>query len=435
MSELHIPRGQTATLDRVDGELRIGNKATIQASNGKNVIVTGGVYLEGRAYVNCDLECDIIESGIFLSKHKEISSNGQRARLDLTGRYVGKLEVNGNLIVHKQLNVSHSVDVKGSIDAGDIDVGGIIQAGAIKCGRIRVGGRADIEGTFEASSVDVGGKVAASGQVKLGDLNVGGEVEVGGGSITGNTRVGGKFTSKGQLEFGELLVYGKGSLPAGCKGRKVSTFGKLEVAGNITCDIIEAGGFVEISGDCYAQKVEVGGKLEVSGSLFVSDMLEGFGVIEISGNLESTNLHVSGKLEANKILVKEEADISGKTEAKQGLKAKTVTIRSGSRFEGVLISERAEVGKSADLSYGGWGVNWAAKWAAAGGMARVDDIYAAEVVVGPMCRVGRIFADTVRLEQGSAVEQVTYTDDLKMDFGAAVSETPKKVETLPKPPF
>ena len=100
MSDLRIPRGQTATLDRVDGELRVGNNATIQASNGKNVIVTGVLYLEGKAKVNCDLECDSVESGIFLSKHGEITSGGQIARLDLTGRYVGKLEVDGNLIVH-----------------------------------------------------------------------------------------------------------------------------------------------------------------------------------------------------------------------------------------------------------------------------------------------------------------------------------------------
>ena len=150
MSDLHIPRGQTVTLDKVEGDLKVGNNATIQASNGKNVVVSGGVYLEGKAYVNCDLECDSIESGIFLSKHAEISSGGQRARLELTGRYVGKLEVNGNLTVHKQLNVSHSVKVKGSIDAEDIDVGGRIQADTIKCNRIRVGGRADIQHMFEA---------------------------------------------------------------------------------------------------------------------------------------------------------------------------------------------------------------------------------------------------------------------------------------------
>ena len=83
--------------------------------------------------------------------------------------------------------------------AGDIDVGGKIEAGAVKCGRMRVGGRADIQNMLEAQSVDVGGKVVASGPVKIGDLNVGGEAEVGGGSITGNIHVGGKFIAKAHL--------------------------------------------------------------------------------------------------------------------------------------------------------------------------------------------------------------------------------------------
>jgi len=65
----------------------------------------------------------------------------------------------------------------------------------------------------------------------------------------------------------------------------------------------------------------------------------------------------------------------------------------------------------------------------------VDDVYGKEVVLGAMCRAGRIFADKVKLEQGSAAEQVTYTDEFKMDFGAAVSEEPKKTDTIPKPPF
>ncbi len=65
----------------------------------------------------------------------------------------------------------------------------------------------------------------------------------------------------------------------------------------------------------------------------------------------------------------------------------------------------------------------------------VEDIYASEAVVGPMSRVGRIFAGRVTLEQGSAAEQVTYTDELKVDFGAAVSEPAKKVEKLPDPPL
>ncbi len=410
MSDLRIPSGQIATLDKVEGELKVGHDARIQAENGKTIVVTKGVFFESSAKISGDLECDSLEC------HR------------------GRLEVNGNLTVHKRLDVGHSIEVQGIINAQDIDVGGKIFAGAIICNRIRVGGRADIQNAFEASSVDVGGKVNASGMVKLGDLRVGGEAEFGGGSISGNITVGGKFSSKQQLEFGELLVYGKGFLPANCKGHRVSTYGKLEVDGNLTCDFIEAGGSIEIQGDCHAQRVEIGGKLEVSGSLF-SDRVEGYGNTEIEGTLETNTLRISGKLEANKIIAREEADISGKIETDLGLKAKQLTVRSGSRCEGFLIGERVEVGKSADLSYVGWGMNWATKWAIAGGMARVDDIYATEVVIGPMCRVGRIFADTVKLEQGSAAEQVTYTNELKIDFGAVISEPPKKVTILPNPPF
>lgn len=108
-------------------------------------------------------------------------------------------------------------------------------------------------------------------------------------------------------------------------------------------------------------------------------------------------------------------------------------IRSGSRFEGVLIGDHVEVSKRADLSYGGWG--WATKWVAAGAMARVDDVYANEVVLGPMSQAARIFAAKVTLEQCSSTWQVNYTDELKIAEGAAVSEAPKKVDTLPKPPF
>ncbi len=429
MSDLHIPRGQTVTLDKVEGDLKVGNNATIQAINGKNVVVSGGVYLEGKAYVNCDLECDTIESGLFLSKHGEISAGGQRARLDLTGRYVGKLEVNGNLTVHKQLSVSHSVKAIGAINASDIDVGGKVEAGAIKCDRIRVGGRVDIQGTFEASSVRVGGKVVALGVVKIGDLDVGGEADVGGGSILGNIRVGGKFRSTKPLEFGELLVYGKGNLPAGCKGRKISTLGKLEVDGDLTCEYIQAGGVIEIHGDCKAQKIELVGRLWVAGSLVVSDRFEGNGVTEVAHDFESEHLRVSGKFSANKIVVREEADISGKIDVKQGLKAKVVSVRSGTRLDGFLVGERVEIGKNADLSFGGWWSNLAA----AGAGTMVGDIYASEVVIGAMCRAGHVFAHKATLEQGSAATQITYTDELKVDFGAAVSEPAKKVEELPNP--
>ena len=435
MSDIHVRRGETATLDRVEGDLKVGNNARIEASNGKNVIVTKGVYLEGKAYVNCDLECDSLESKIFLSKETTFKVLSSKQRLEVTGRSVGKLEMNGNLNVRKQLNVSHTVQVKGSIKAEEIDVGGRIQADAVSCNRIRVGGRADIKNTFEASSVEIGGKIVA-GVVKIGNLNVGGEAEVNGGSVTGNIRVRGKFISKAPLEFGELLVYGRCSLPDNCKGYRLSTFGKINIDGNITCNYIQASGLVEVMGDCHAERIEVGGKFEVSGSLFVSDRLEGFGATEIAGNFEGKNLRFSGKFQANKVTVNEEADVSGKVETKEGFKSKQLNVRSGTQIDGALIGERVTIGKSPDLSYGAWVSTLPTKFLTlTGENVKVQDIYAQEVLVGTMCKAARIFAGTVKLEQGSAVEQVTYIKELKTDFGVAISQPSQKVTNLPPSPF
>jgi cytoskeletal protein CcmA (bactofilin family) len=435
MSDIHVRRGETATLDRVEGELKIGNNARIEASNGKNVVITKGVYLEGKAYVNCDLECDSLESKTFLSKEITFKVLSNKQRLEVTGRSVGRLEMNGNLNVHKQLNVSHTVQIQGSIKAEDIDVGGRIQADAVNCSRIRVGGRADIKNTLEASSVEVGGKIVA-GVVKIGDLNVGGEAEVNGGSITGNIRVRGKFISKSPLEFGELLVYGRGSLPANCKGHRLSTFGKINIDGNITCNFIQVSGVVEVLGDCHADRIEVGGKFEVSGSLFVADRLEGFGATSIAGNFDGKNFRFGGKFQANKITVSEEADVSGKVETKEGFKAKQLNVRSGTQIDGALVGELVEIGKSPDLSYGAWAPMLPTKFLTiTGGNVKVQDVYAQEVLMGTMCKAARIFADTVNLEQGCTVEQVMYTKDLKTGFGVAICQPPQKVTNLPPAPF
>ncbi|MGD0644228.1 MAG: hypothetical protein ABSA75_04920 [Candidatus Bathyarchaeia archaeon] len=190
-----------------------------------------------------------------------------------------------------------------------------------------------------------------------------------------------------------------------------------------------------MSGDCHAERVEVGGKFEVSGSLFVSNRLEGFGATRITGNFEGKNLRVGGKFQANKITVNEEADISGKLETQEGLKAKQLTVRSGTQIDGTIIGERVEIGKSPDLSYGAWGSTWPTKWAMTSGNVKVQDIYAQAILMGTMCRAARIFAKTVKLEQGCAVEQVTYTEDLKTDSGVAICQPPQKVTNLPPPPF
>ena len=410
MSDVHVNRGETATLDRVDGYLIVANHGSIQAANGKPIIVTKGVAFKGSGAIIGDLECST------LLCH-------------------GTLEVNGNLTVHTKLDIGHSIEAKGTIKAQDVDIGGKIEATSLICNRMRVGGTAEIDEIFEAQSVDVGGRVEADGTVRIGDLYVGGEAEVGGGAITGNIRIGGKFSANRPIEFGDLQVGCKGELPDNCKGHRISTLGKLTVEGTLECDIIEAGGYIEIDGNCQADKVEVGGKFSVGGALTVTDKLEGFGATEIKDNFAVQKLRISGRLIASRIEVKEDADISGRIETAQGLKAKTLIVRVGSRCDGPLIGERVEIGKSADLSWHGWSANWAQGWSMTGGMAKVDDIYGVEVILGPMCRADRIFADKVRMEQSSAAKQVTYISELSTTFGTAIAQPPIKVTELPKPPF
>lgn len=411
MSDVHVRRGETVTLERVDGCLYVGPNGAVQAINGKTITVTNMAIFEGNATIIGDLECEALQC------------------------HSGKLEVSGSLIVHTTLDVGRSIEAKGIVKAQDIDIGGRIEATSIFCTRIRVGGKAEIRDVFEAQSVDVGGKVEALGTVRICDLNVGGEAEVGCGYIKGNIRVGGRFEAHEAIEFGDLQVSGKGELHANSKGQRISTFGKLEIHGPLECSKIEAGGYIEVEGDCRSDIIEVGGKLEVNGSLFLTEKLEGFGLTEIDGAFQAKNLRVSGKFVASKILVKETADVSGKIEAHDGIKAKTIYARVGTKYEGILVADRVEIGKSADLSWGGWGTNWAQQWGISGITKIEGDIYASEVTIGPGSYVGRIFAGNVKLELGAYAQQVTFTGELQTNFGTHIAEPPRKVTDLPKSPF
>ena len=142
MSDYHVPRGSTAKLDRIVGELKVGSRAKIEAVSGNLVQVTGGAYFDGAAEVNCDFECDSLRVG--------------------SG---GILRINGNLTVHKLLDVNHSIEVSGAIKAGQIDVGGKIRAKTLSCTRMRVGGQVEALELLEVESINVGGKIEAPGTV------------------------------------------------------------------------------------------------------------------------------------------------------------------------------------------------------------------------------------------------------------------------------
>jgi cytoskeletal protein CcmA (bactofilin family) len=412
---VRVDRGSTAKLDGVEGELKVASNARIAAARGRLVKVTGGAHFEGNGAIDCDFECDSL-------------------RVDR-----GKLVVSGDLTVHKGLDVAHTVEASGTISAQDIDVGGKMSAKSISCGgSVRVGGILEVKETLEAASVEVGGKVAVSGEVKLTDFGVGGKADVGGGSIKGHARVGGVFASAAPLRFGELQVYGRCTLPPGCEGKKLSTFGKLSVEGNLACEQVDVGGVTAVRGDLGASEVLVNGELRVSGSLSVRGMLEVNGSCEVGGELKGTDLRVGGRLTARKALLSNQADLAGEVETREGLRGKSVVIRSGTRCKGPLVGERVELGKSA-FAVANWSTHWMGRsltMRGIGKMTNAEDLYGAEVVLGSNARCRRIFAEKVEVGDGCVVDQATYTKELRRGSGRAFFTHPAvKLASLPEFPL
>jgi len=417
MSDLRVERGATARLDHVEGDLRVSSNARITAAKGGLVTVSGNAYFESNAELDCDFQCD--------------SLTVER----------GTLRSTGNLMVNKEADVAHTLRVEGKISAQRIEVGGKMYAGSVSCaGPVRVGGIVEVAKTLEAESVDVGGKVLVRGAVKIKEFDVGGKAEVGGGSISGHVKVKGVFASAGPLEFGELQVYGRCTLPAGCKGQKVSTFGKLSVAGALSCGDIKVEGFTEVHGDCSAGNVMVNGMLRVSGSLTVAGALETNGMGEVQDEVRGTDLRVGGRFRARKILLTNQAEIAGEfLETQQGLKAKSVTVGSGTTCRGPIVAERVELGKSL-MSFANWGASWAGqsmRIRAIGRMTNAEDVYGGEVVLGKNSRCRRIFANRVEVAEGCTAQQVAYTDEFREAAKGRTFFTrpPEKVDALPPFPL
>lgn len=417
MSE-KVNRGETKKLRRVDGDLKVGKNATIEALEGNSVVVTGDAYFDGAAELNCDFQCDSLRVG-----------GG------------GVLKVRGNLTVLKKLDVVHSIEADGFVKAEDIDVGGKIYAKSIECKNMRSGGVVEAIESLIAENVNVGGKVLARRNVQITNLDVGGRADVGGGSITGNIRVGGRFEGRSKLEFGDLQVFGHTTFGDSCKGRRMSTFGKVSAASDLECEEIDIEGVTEIHGNCIAKKVEVNGKLDVHGSLISSESVEIYGTADVQRELKSASLRIGGKFRGCRISRAEisgDIDLAGAVETLKGLQGNFVVIRSGSRVSGPIVGNLVEVGKSG-LVVANWNKKWAGQIAAIhmiGKMTRVEDVYGKEVHLGASSQSGKVYADVVEVSVGTMADEILYTTELRGPVEKSYFQhPPRKVSEVPVPPI
>jgi cytoskeletal protein CcmA (bactofilin family) len=171
----------------------------------------------------------------------------------------------------------------------------------------------------------------------------------------------------------------------------------------------------EVRGDCDAENVSVNGKLSVSGSLSVSGILDAVGSAEVNGDVKGGILRLGGRLRARKVAMSSEANLAGEIETELGMRAKSITVGSGSKCRGPMVGERIELGRSS-LALTNWSGTWAGQIIAiraVGRMTDVEDLYADEVVLGKNTRCRRVFAEKVEVAEGCVLDQVVYTSELR----------------------
>ncbi|AIF83048.1 hypothetical protein NTE_00973 [Candidatus Nitrososphaera evergladensis SR1] len=389
--DVRVERGNSATLGRVEGNLKVEKNATIEAADGSNrqVTVAGSARFRGDCTINCDFECRSLK----VEK--------------------GTLRVAGNLLVHGDVDVENALYVDGSIAAeGGVAGGGIISAGSIKCRVVRVGGTLKVSDTLDAESVKVGGKVIVQ-KAMLVDLSVGGQAEIGSGAVQGQIRVGGTLLSKSELEFDSITVGGRVELGT-AKGRGINVGGRLATTGDLACEKIKVGGIVEVGGNCSGATLEVGGETRVAGSLALTGKLGVGGDLQVKDTMTGADIGVGGRFKAGKAILTGWAWIGGQVETGAGLKAGGgIKIASHAECKGPLVGGMVELGKRC----------------------KVQDVYGSKVVAGKGAEAEKIVADEIEIHDGCTVGQTTYTRRLETGRNVTSKSASEKVASLPAFPL
>ena len=127
-----------------------------------------------------------------------------------------------------------------------------------------------------------------------------------------------------------------------------------------------------------------------------------------------------------------DATIGGSIKTEEGLKADSVVVKGGSRCGGPVVARTIEVGKSGP---GLTAYLFDQRIRAVVGTSQVEDVYASTCVLGSGSRAKRVFAGTVELGSGCDVDEITYTDEIKMAGHVTIAHPVRKIEELGEPPL
>jgi len=417
MPDTTIKPKSAATLGTVEGDLKAGANARLSAADGKKITVTGGAYFEGPVTIGSSIEC---------------------RSLRVEGRGFGPggdVIIRGDLTVHGDADVVAHMQVEGEVKSENLDISGHFKSRSVASKRLRVGGHMNADGTLEAEAVDVGGHFTVSGAVKISSLDVGGHARIGGGDISGKAKIMGHFESSKSLAYGELDVLGHIRLPAGSTGNHLSIRGSVRFDGDTSCKDLKVTGVAKVGGGCSAETIDVYGKLDVSGPLNVSNELRVFGATEVKQQIQCGKLVLGGKLDAERVLVGDSAQIAGDLGTEAGLKAASIVVGRSSRVRGPLVGNDVLVGATVDLDAGPMSSLWSGKWLYVGRFTRVGDVYGKSVRLERNSQTRSVYAEVIRMDEGSMADQVTYSSDLKLPQKYHFNKPPTKAAKLPDPPL
>ena len=205
MSDITVKPGSITRLGRVDGGLKVGNNAKIEAADGKLVVVSQGARFQGPAEVNCDFECEALEVG-----HRGLQP----------------VRINGNLIVHRKLEIGGTVEVSGAITAGEIIAVGKLKAQSIRCGALSTPGNARISGSLVCDAVEIGKATEVKGDLRAGTLDVIGELHL-----------------QGTLEVSDsVVVYGSADISKTVRSESLKIGGQFRAARAEVVDEVDLAG-------------------------------------------------------------------------------------------------------------------------------------------------------------------------------------------------
>ncbi len=409
MAETHKYKNQSVVeIGTVEGNLELDNCRSVVPQQGKEIVVTGDVYVRGETLFEGSLRAHSLQGRsrdtitIDGDLTVETVAENRKGSLRITGSAKGQtLQAGGSLVVDKDIVCGAA---KGG---GSVKVGGNANAG-----RLSGGGSVSVRGDVTAERVSAGGSVKIGGRSEIEEFSAGGAGKANDGKIE-KVSVGGSFKAEGAIEIDEIDVGGSIRVGHGSKVRSIDVGGTFKSDGDLTFEEIDVGGTVVIGGAATGRTIDVGGKVSTDGPLNLSGDLEVGGTVVIGGDLTcEQKIKVGGKIE-----------VEGKIHTFRIIVGGVIDADYVKATDGFRIGRRSEVS-----------CNVESPEILVRERARMKSLYGDDIRIEERARIRSIYGRKIYIEREAVITgEVLYTESCEAERDVEFAEEPRKVDSLPPP--